>query len=225
MSSRANEDLLTLSLDKPLGLILEESSDGVGGVVAGINEGGSVYRHPSRDTILGLRIAMVTGADVRNSNFDDIMDAIVGASSPVEISFALSRDAIEGNDVEVDDSSPLAATASAYEVGSLVTITVQQPNKSDILLRSAKVGDNLRKTLLSNPDIELYRGLKKKLGNCGGGGQCGFCAVELIDDSGVANVWGMRSEYEAKKIGKNGGESCRLACMNNIIGPATVRTL
>jgi ferredoxin len=84
------------------------------------------------------------------------------------------------------------------------------------------VGDNLRKTLLSDGNIELYRGLKKKLGNCGGGGQCGFCAVELIDETGV---WGTRSDYEAKKIGKNGNENCRLACMNNIVGPATVRTL
>merc|ERR1712127_79981 len=115
-----------------------------------------------------------------------------------------------------------AATPS-YDVGAPVTITVQQPEtkKPDITL-NGKVGDNLRKTLLANGDIELYRGLKKKLGNCGGGGQCGFCAVELTDDEGV---WGERSDYEAQRIGKNGSEKCRLACMNNIVGPATVRTL
>merc|ERR1712071_388261 len=101
-------------------------------------------------------------------------------------------------------------------------ITVEQPNsKSPGFALEARVGDNLRKTLLSNSDTELYRGLKKKLGNCGGGGQCGFCAVELVDEEGV---WGERSEYEAQRIGNKGNEKCRLACMNNIVGPATVRT-
>ncbi|KAL7549147.1 hypothetical protein ACHAWF_012425 [Thalassiosira exigua] len=132
------------------------------------------------------------------------MDTIVNAPSPVE--FAVPSDAAnaEGEGEVADEGAP-----PAYEVGMMVTIAVQQPamNKPDIEL-SARVGDNLRNTLLTNSGIELYRGLKKKLGNCDGGG-----------------VWGKMSEYEEKKIGKNGSEKCRLACMNNIVGPATVRTL
>jgi len=68
----------------------------------------------------------------------------------------------------------------------------------------------------------LYHGLKKKLGNCGGAGQCGFCAVELIDEVGY---WGKRSDYKEAKIGKKESERCRLACSNTIAGHATVRTL
>merc|ERR1711966_220136 len=146
------------------------------------------------------------GADVSAASFDDVMDAIINAPSPVEIQFALPASA---SVVEETTAEEVVEDTPTYEAGATVAITVQQPEtkKPDIVL-DARVGNNLRKTLLENGDIELYRGLKKKLGNCGGGGQCGFCAVELIDEEGV---WGERSDYEAQRIGKNGNEKCRLA--------------
>ena len=223
LSAIRPNDVVTLSLDKPLGLVLEESDDGVGVVVASINDGGSACLYPQKDALVGSWVVNVMGKDVSDSNFDIVMETIINAETTVEIAFALSR-IIDDDDRDVSSSDE---GSSAYEVGTIVAIKVQQQpatGKPDIII-NAKVGDNLRKALLANPDIELYRGLKKKLGNCGGGGQCGFCAVEFIDDSGEAKVWGTRSEYESKKIGKNGSESQRLACMNNIVGPATVATL
>jgi ferredoxin len=240
-SSSSNDDVaydvVSISLAKPMGLMLEECDDGSGGgvgvIVAGITEGGSAFRLPSstREKLSNARIASVMGVDVSSSGFDDVMDAIVGAPSIVDISFRIAPSSSSSADADaIDDDVATSSTSTSYEVGSVVDIVVRQPHasppKSDIVLR-ARVGDNLRKTLLSDPNVELYRGLKKKLGNCGGGGQCGFCAVELDDESsdGGVGVWGTRSEYETKKIGKNGNEKCRLACMNNIVGPATVRTL
>ena len=221
LSAIKPNDVVTLSLDKPLGLVLEESDDKVGVVVASINDGGSASLYPQKDTLVGSWVVNVMGKDVSNSDFDTVMETIINAENTVEIAFALSRIIDDDDDVSSSDEG-----SSAYEVGTMVDIKVQRPatGKPDIII-NAKVGDNLRKTLLANPEIELYRGLKKKLGNCGGGGQCGFCAVEFIDDSGEAKVWGTRSEYESKKIGKNGSETQRLACMNNIVGPATVVTL
>jgi ferredoxin len=225
----SSDVVLGLSLEKPLGLVLEESDATGGGggggvVVAGVNEGGSAYLSPSKDSLAGSTIYTVMGVDVSRSGLDDVMEAIIGAPSPVDISFRVpstpTTTTTGGGGID-DDSTVAAVTAPTYEVGTTVAIVVQQPSKPDIVIE-AKVGDNLRKTLLAN-DVELYRGLKKKLGNCGGGGQCGFCAVELVDDGG--GVWGTRSDYEIKRIGKGGGEGCRLACMNNIVGPATVRTL
>lgn len=219
-------DVVTLSLNKPLGLVLEESDDGVGVVVASIGDGGSANLYPQKESLVGSWIVNINGKDVSTFNFDTVMETIINAETSVEIAFALSRIIIDDDDDEISDDST-QSSHQQYEVGTIVAIKVQQQpatGKPDILL-NAKVGDNLRKTLLANPDIELYRGLKKKLGNCGGGGQCGFCAVEFIDDSGTAKVWGTRSEYESKKIGKNGSETQRLACMNNIVGPATVVTL
>ena len=198
-----------------------------------VNEGGSAFDSPYKERMINSKISTVMGADVSTLGFDDVMDAIVNAPSPLDIEFAAAAVAAELGDDEKEEWSMVVSAkdekkaeeilAPKYGVGDVVQITVQQPetNKPDITI-DAKVGDNLRKTLLFNPDVELYRGLKKKLGNCGGCGQCGFCAVELVDDEGV---WGERSDYEAKKIGKNGSEKCRLACMNNIVGPATVRTL
>jgi len=219
---------LSLTLDKPLGLILEESSTTNGGVVVtAVNEGGSAYDSASKDSLIQSKINLVNGIDCSTLPFDDVMDIIINADTTVDIDFILPSSpstsepvvAVEEEEVVVEEDE----VAPAYTVGTPVSIVVQQPqtNKGDITI-NAKVGDNLRKTLLSNKDIELYRGMKKKLGNCGGGGQCGFCAVELIDDEGV---WGERSDYEATRIGKNGNDKCRLACMNNIVGPCTVRTL
>ena len=166
MSTTPPYDVLGLSLEKPLGLVLEESDATGGGggvVVAGVNEGGSAYLSPSRDSLAGSTISTVMGVDVSRSGFDDVMEAIIGAPSPVDISFRLPSTPTTGGGGIDDDSA--AVTAPTYEVGTTVAIVVQQPSKPDIVIE-AKVGDNLRKTLLAN-DVELYRGLKKKLVGCG----------------------------------------------------------
>lgn len=217
LHSTTETDTLSLELTKPLGLILEEDeSSGSGVIVTQVNEGGSAYESPEASKLIGSKILNVIGKDVSSLSFDDVMDVIIGADSPLDVVFALKRSVVAVDETQQEEEL-------AYKIGTDVLITVQQPeaNKPDIVL-NAKVGDNLRKTLLSNKEIELYRGIKKKLGNCGGGGQCGFCAVELIDDEGC---WGQRSDYEIQRIGKNENDNCRLACMNNIAGPATVRTL
>lgn len=173
-----------------------------------------------------MLIKTVMGKDVTAFTLEEVMDVIIGAPSPVDIEF-VSLDSSSSASVEIHEITTPDTTSPKYEVGTSVTITVQQPSetrKPEITIE-AKVGDNLRKTLLANPDIELYRGLKKKLGNCGGGGQCGFCAVEVIDLDAEGKVWGQRSDYEINKIGKNGNEKTRLACLNNIAGPAIVKTL
>ena len=231
-TTTSTNNILSLQLEKPLGLILEEASDSdsSGVIVTQVNEGGSAYNSPSASLLPNSKIVKVMDVDVSSMGFDDVMDVIVDAPSPLVVEFALPASASAATaGVDEDVSKAIAAetqeeAAPKYEIGTTVSINVEQPegNKAPITLE-AKVGDNLRKTLLSNKDIELYRGLKKKLGNCGGGGQCGYCAVELIDNGGV---WGERSEYEDMKIGnKAGTEGHRLACMNNIVGPATIKTL
>jgi ferredoxin len=228
-SATSSTNILSLQLEKPLGLILEEADSTItnsGVVVTQVNEGGSAYASPSANKLTNAKISKVMGTDVSSMSFDDVMDVIIGAPSPLEIEFALDASVVVGVESQAASTEEEAAatTTTQYEIGTIVSIKVEQPDKPSITLE-AKVGDNLRKTLLANKDIELYRGLKKKLGNCGGGGQCGFCAVELTDDS-EGNVWGERSEYEDTKIGKKvGTEGHRLACMNNIVGPATVKTL
>ena len=134
--------------------------------------------------------------------FDDVMDCIINAPSPVNIAF------------EVDDEASAEQTTS-FAVGTTVSIKVIQEGNPERIIEG-KVGDNLRKTLLENK-VELYRGLKKKLGNCGGGGQCTFCAVDFVESEG----WQARSDYENSRIAKF--PTARLACMNSIQGPVTIK--
>jgi ferredoxin len=151
-------------------------------------------------------------ADVTCLDFDAVMEKIIEAPSPVSIDFEIQNvpSSVSEETEEVStDSEP------QFDLGTVVTINVIQEGKPDLAIE-AKVGDNLRRILLDN-DVEVYRGLKKKLGNCGGNGQCTFCAVDFVESTG----WEARSEYEEGKIGK--WPKARLACMNNIQGPATIR--
>ena len=209
---------LTMELEKPLGIILEEvvenSPEGV--KVEELSDAGSAYASEYRDQLVGLKVAQVMDTDVRAMAFDDVMDCIIGAPSPVAIAFEVA-DTDTDTDAEVDQDAGADAVPS-FDIGTAVQIKVIQDGVADKTI-DAKVGDNLRKTLLANK-VELYRGLKKKLGNCGGGGQCTFCAVDFVESE--CEGWAARSEYEDGKIPKF-PTTARLACMNNIQGPATIR--
>ena len=180
--------LLSMELEKPLGIILEEVEENAaqGRVkVEELSDAGSAYASEYRDELVGLKVMQVMDTDVSNMVFDDVMECIIDAPSPVSIAFEVAD---EADDVE--------APVETFELGTTVQIKVIQEGVEDKVIE-AKVGDNLRKTLLENK-VELYRGLKKKLGNCGGGGQCTFCAVDFSESEG----WQERSDYENKKIGK-----------------------
>ena len=200
--------MLTLELEKPLGIILEECVENTaqGVQVDKLDDVGSAFASEYRDRLVGLKVAQVMDTDVSNMVFDDVMDCIVNAPSPVSIAFHVD---------DVDQGESEADATETFDVGTVVQIKVIQEGVDDKTI-DAKVGDNLRKTLLNN-NVELYRGLKKKLGNCGGGGQCTFCAVDFVESEG----WEDRSDYENQKIGKF--PTARLACLNNIQGPATIR--
>ena len=203
---------LSVSLEKPLGIILEEVEEDspMGVKVEELSDSGSAFNSEYKDLLVGLKVAEVMGDDCRSIGFDDVMDKIINAPSPVTILFE-SLD--EGMDTDDDTENGVS-----YDVGTTVSIKVLQEGKDTIVIEDAKVGDNLRKTLLAN-NVELYRGLKKKLGNCGGGGQCTFCAVDFVEDE--CEGWLEKSDYEKTKIPKY--PTARLACMNNIMGPATIR--
>lgn len=194
--STTKNDIISFSLEKPLGMILEEVAEGEpkGVYVLELAEKGSATSFPE---IVGLQLETVMGEDVSNLLFDDVMEKLANAPSPVSISFL--RDS--GN-------------SGILEAGTPVKINVIDGEK--VVAVDAKVGDNLRQVLLDN-DLEVYKGLKQKLGNCGGGGQCGFCSVEFLEDE----AWECRSDYEDKKLKKS--PKSRLSCLNNIQGPATIK--
>lgn len=198
-SAAADTSTLSVSLEKPLGIILEEVEEGAanGVFVKELADTGSAYASEYKDQLVGLKLARVMEDDVTSLTFDAVMEKIIDAPSPLTIELEM-------------EPEPM------FEIGTPVTVNVIQEGEPDKAIE-AKVGDNLRQTLLDN-NVEVYRGLKKKLGNCGGGGQCTYCAVDFVESEG----WEPRSKYEDTKLGKK-SKTARLACLNNIQGPATIR--
>ncbi|KAI3996198.1 hypothetical protein MKX01_022692 [Papaver californicum] len=77
---------------------------------------------------------------------------------------------------------------------------------------SAISGEKLLKKIMADNKIELYAAYGKVM-NCGGGGSCGTCIVEIIDGSDLLNE---RTNTELKYLKKK-PESWRLACQT-IVG-------
>ena len=86
--------------------------------------------------------------------------------------------------------------------------------------KSAVVADgvNLRRAALEN-GIDLYK-LVAKMMNCGGGGQCGTCIVDVVE--GMENL-SERTMPENRKL-KRKPDSYRLACQTMVNGDITVKT-
>jgi ferredoxin len=206
-----------LTLEKPLGLVLEEvvENEPRGVYVREVSDAGSA--RPHRSTLEGLAVRAVQGRDVTRLRFDQVMDVIARAPSPLRMEFApLQKEADDQDKTDDDAGGPLP-------VGTPVTLTVLlDGNGRQSLTVEAKVGDNLRKTLLDS-GVEVYTGFQN-IGNCGGAGQCGLCAFDLLllDGSGSGSEgWLERSDYEDKKLRRF--PQARLTCLNSIQGPATIR--
>ncbi|KAJ0770284.1 putative 2Fe-2S ferredoxin-type iron-sulfur binding domain, Beta-grasp domain superfamily [Helianthus annuus] len=77
---------------------------------------------------------------------------------------------------------------------------------------SAVSGEKLLRTIMADNKLELY-GTYGKLMNCGGGGSCGTCIVEVVEGKELLNE---RTNTELKYLKKK-PESWRLACQT-IVG-------
>lgn len=150
-SGRNEEPGFAVNLEKPLGMILEEVEEGKpkGVTVTGLREEGSAFKSEFKDRFVGLQLVSVMGNCVENSAFDEVMEAIINAPSPVLLMFK-------------DRSDTPSKPTIKFPVGSSVSITVLDGDKETVI--DAKVGENLRAVLLAN-DVEVYKGLKQKLGN------------------------------------------------------------
>eukprot|EP00179_Madagascaria_erythrocladioides_P014160 CAMPEP_0198367650 /NCGR_PEP_ID=MMETSP1450-20131203/155294_1 /TAXON_ID=753684 ORGANISM="Madagascaria erythrocladiodes, Strain CCMP3234" /NCGR_SAMPLE_ID=MMETSP1450 /ASSEMBLY_ACC=CAM_ASM_001115 /LENGTH=140 /DNA_ID=CAMNT_0044075135 /DNA_START=95 /DNA_END=517 /DNA_ORIENTATION=- len=83
---------------------------------------------------------------------------------------------------------------------------------------AATEGDNLRK-VLKDSGVDIYT-LGGKLRNCGGGGTCGTCVVEITE--GFYNCNPRTVNEERLLSGKP--DNYRLACRTTVSGPVSVRT-
>lgn len=82
----------------------------------------------------------------------------------------------------------------------------------------AATGANLRLKAMEN-SVDIYK-MWGKMMNCGGYGQCGTCAVEIVE--GIENL-SPRTDAENKLLKKK-PENYRLACQTLVNGPVSIVT-
>jgi hypothetical protein len=154
-TNKQQESILSVSLEKPLGLVLEEVEEGQprGVFVLELGEDGSAAASQWKDQIVGLRLASVMGQNVQNLDFDAVMDQLIGAPSPLNIEFLTIAEVEEST----SSSSPPAEEEDQFPVGTTVSIKVMGGKDNEETVIEAKVGDNLRQTLLDN-NVEVYKG-------------------------------------------------------------------
>ena len=161
-----------LSLQKPLGIILEENDNGQGVYVKELAETGSAL--PYAEQLTGAVVAAVMGdTSVQTLPFEAVMEKIIEAPETVDLEF---RNVVVNSSVSTKTA---AIEEDAYPLGTPVQITMHQYDGEDLWMYPAKVGDNLR-TVLQQNGFEVYQGMREKLGNCGGAGQCTFLFVSLL---------------------------------------------
>eukprot|EP01035_Chromulina_nebulosa_P017472 gene17472-23024_t len=89
------------------------------------------------------------------------------------------------------------------------------------VIESSEKTVNLRRILIDN-NIEVYPLKAKVLGNCGGAGICGTCAVKVIEGKENFND---PSKNELKTLSEKGKASdIRLSCCSRISGPISIKT-
>lgn len=152
---------MSVELEKPLGIVLEEVEEGQanGVYVLELTEDGSAAASEFKDQLVGLPLAKVMGKDVTSLDFDNVMDELIAAPSPINLEFVVASATTENEAMP----SPTEEEIDEFPVGTTVMIKVLGDKGNPETLIEAKVGDNMRKTLLDN-NIEVYQGLKQKLG-------------------------------------------------------------
>ncbi|CAM9472543.1 unnamed protein product [Discosporangium mesarthrocarpum] len=107
---------------------------------------------------------------------------------------------------------------SAKKASTGINIKVRQKTGFKETIVTIPSQKNLRKSLMDNK-IDIYP-LQGKIYNCGGGGSCGTCAVDVMD--GAKNLSpkgpGEKTLLKAKP------ESYRLSCCTMVKGDVTVMT-
>ncbi|CAL5444059.1 unnamed protein product [Camellia sinensis] len=84
----------------------------------------------------------------------------------------------------------------------------------DVHFRVACGGQKLRDIMLDS-NIELYGPYSRPLLNCGGGGTCGTCIVEVVEGKELLNP---RTDKEKEKLKRN-PKNWRLACQTTVGKP------
>lgn len=185
--------IVTVKVKKPLGISLMENEEGQkrGVCIEEVDEGSVKASGLVKP---GMYLLKVNDKDVRYEDFDTILDMIIALPEKADVEMQL-----------ID---------SAKVFGGAATLKIVEPSGKVSTLPTAK-GMNLRSVLMaSNIDVYDVRG---KVTNCGGGGSCGTCGVEILDNDG----WEPRPDFEGRRL-KRFSDKARLSCNTVVEGDCTV---
>ncbi|KAG1672041.1 hypothetical protein FOA52_008917 [Chlamydomonas sp. UWO 241] len=103
-----------------------------------------------------------------------------------------------------------AAAAQPTEAAGEPMVTVMLETPAGAVSKWEIESDvNLRQMIKDTGEVEMYHGMWAKSMNCGGGGSCGTCVVQVLEDKD--GLLSERNEIEGKKL-KGKPDSFRLAC-------------
>ncbi|KAK4428124.1 Photosynthetic NDH subunit of subcomplex B 3, chloroplastic [Sesamum alatum] len=117
-----------------------------------------------------------------------------------------------------NEAEPAAAAAAQQEPAAInfafVSSVLLPDGMPDVHYRTACGGQKLRDIMLDN-NVELYGPYARPLLNCGGGGTCGTCIVEVVEGRELLSP---RTDKEKEKLKRN-PKNWRLACQTTVGGP------
>ena len=184
-------NFVNVSMTKPFGLVLEEIGKAKGVYISDLSE--SARSKTSGALYPGLMLLSAAGVDLKNSDFDSVMDVL--SSLPLDKNIDL---------VFIDMKSVTRGPA---------VLSIKTEAGQNIVAKCLK-GQVLRDVLLG-VGVEIYD-VKGKLTNCGGGGSCGTCVVDV-----KAVDWEPRADFEAIRL-KRYAETARLSCNTIVEGDAEI---
>ncbi|PIN09045.1 hypothetical protein CDL12_18381 [Handroanthus impetiginosus] len=115
--------------------------------------------------------------------------------------------------LSISFASVSAETSTAPPARPEIELEFIGPKPGDAVERTTAIsGEKLLRNIMLDNRIELYAAYGKVM-NCGGGGSCGTCIVEIIDGQDLLNE---RTNTELRYLKKK-PESWRLACQT-IVG-------
>lgn len=187
---------VTVSVSRPLGVVFEEVEENSqrGVYVYEVSEGnikatGTIHQ--------GMMLLSVNDQDVRRCHFDQVMDLIKAVSEDTDLvlTFMDSNDIFRGKAI----------------------LNVKLPDGGGVRTIECLKGQMLR-DVLTQAQLDVYD-LRGKMTNCGGGGVCGTCVVNV--ETAEDDDWEPRSTLEKARL-KRYSENARLSCCMPVEGDATV---
>ncbi|EYU21482.1 hypothetical protein ABFS83_09G102800 [Erythranthe nasuta] len=112
------------------------------------------------------------------------------------------------------EAAPAAVEENPAVNFAFVSSVLLPDGTPDVHYRTASGGQKLRDIMLDN-NIELYGPYSRPLLNCGGGGTCATCIVEVVDGRELLSP---RTDKEKEKLKRN-PKNWRLACQATVGRP------